>query len=307
MLWHQGLRDAVKRVDDGRRIAVANGPKRFLGRVLSGAIATTLIASCASTPAAPKVETLKAGVLQVCLYPGFAPFSEQDVKGEFVGWDVAYLEAFAAREGLRVQTVVAKSFDGIWLEPAKNTCDVAASGISDKAERRTATGSSAQWSQHYYNGLRAFLVRSADADSLSTIEDLRGRTVVVTGNSTADYDLRNRLRLAGITTTKITDTTNDEDAAKMVRNAGPAGEPFAFGAGLGSLKALADGLEGLAVAWPHCNMLADGTGVQEPFSFVVRSESSGLLDALNGYIASPDAKYEGASEAVTGCVPLPSS
>jgi hypothetical protein len=282
-------------------------PLKVSAIAFASAIVTVLIAGCTSTAAAPKVGTLEAGVLSVCLYPGFAPFGEQDDKGEFVGWDVSYLKEFAAREGLRFQSVVAKSFDGIWLEPAKNTCDIAASGISDKAERRTATGTGAQWSQHYYNGLRAFLVRSGDAESLSKIEDLRGRTVVVTGNSTADYDLRNRLQLGGITTTKILNTTNDEDAAKMVRDAGPTGEPFAFGAGLGSLKALADRLEGLAVVWPHCNMLADGTGVQEPFSFVVRSESGGLLDALNGFIASPDAKYEGASEAVTGCAPLPSS
>jgi hypothetical protein len=280
---------------------------RFPWRILSGVVATILIAGCNSTPPAPSVRTLEAGVLKVCLYPGFAPFGEQDDKGEFFGWDVSYLKAFAAREGLRFQSVVAKSFDGIWLEPAKDTCDVAASGISDKAERRVATGTRAQWSQHYYNGLRAFLVRSGDAKSLGKIEDLQGRTVVVTANSTADYDLRNRLRLGNVTTTKILDTTNDEDAAKMVRNAGPSGEPFAFGAGLGSLKALAERLDGLAVVWPHCNMLADGTGAQEPFSFVVRSESSGLLDALNGFIASPDAKYEGASEGVTGCAPLPPS
>jgi membrane-bound lytic murein transglycosylase MltF len=293
-------------VQHTRRQCAPKGNPVF-GRILLAVLATMLIASCGSATPAPDVRTLEPGVLKVCLYPGFAPFSEQDDKGEFIGWDIAYLKDFAATQGLRVEAVEAKSFDGIWLEPAKGTCDVAASGISDAASRRVATGEGAQWTQHYYNVLRAFLVRSGDAGSLTSIEDLRGRTVVVTANSTADDDLRNRLQRAGITTTKIVDTASDEDAARDVQDAGPAGEPFAFAAGLGTVELLAKRLPGLEVAWPHCNMLADGTNTQESFSFVVRSESTGLLDALNGFIASPDAKYQGKPETDPDCVPLPSS
>lgn len=288
-----------------RQCAPTLNPVQFLRRILSGVITLMLVAGCGSATAAPNVRTLEPGVLRVCLYPGFAPFSEQDDKGQFIGWDISYLKDFAAEQSLRVEPVEAKNFDGIWLEPAKGTCDIAASGISDAAARRVATGAGADWSQHYYNVLRAFLVRSGDAGSLTSIEDLRDRTVVVTANSTADDDLRNRLQRAGITTTAILDTTSDEDAAKDVQDAGPAGEPFAFAAGLGTVELLAKRLAGLEVAWPHCNMLADGTDAQESFSFVVRRESTGLLDALNDFIASPGAKYQGKPETDPDCVPLP--
>lgn len=223
----------------------------------------------------------------------------------FKGWDIDYLKDFAATQGLRVEPVEAKNFDGIWLEPAKGTCDVAASGISDAAARRAATGIGADWSQHYYNVLRAFLVRSGDSGSLTSIEDLRGRTVVATANSTADDDLRNRLQRAGITTTEIRYTTSDEEAAQDVRGAGPGGEPFAFAAGLGTVELLAQRLQGLEVAWPHCNMLADGTPAQESFSFVVRRDSTGLIDALNEFIASPGARYQGKPETDPECVTVP--
>jgi hypothetical protein len=41
------------------------------------------------------------------------------------------------------------------------------------------------------------------------------------------------------------------------------------------------------VVWPHCNMVVvkgEFKAYAEPFSFVVRAASTGLLAALNGYI-----------------------
>ena len=63
--------------------------------------------------------------------------------------------------------------------------------------------------------------------------------------------------------------------------------------GYGSVMDLAK--DGLTVVWPHCNMTEVGKGefkpYAEPFSFVARAKSTGLLAALNAYI--PQHKYEG--------------
>jgi hypothetical protein len=261
---------------------------------------------CAESQADPDLHTLEAGVLKVCLYPGFAPFSSKNGQSEWVGWDITYLNAFAAAEGLRFQPVEVTNYDGIWNKPARGTCDIAASGISDIPDRRASSGAQVDWSQHYYSVLRALLVRLDDEHKPNTIDDLRNRTVIVTSNSTADHDIRNRLARAGITTTTILTTTNEEDAAHKVLDAGDSGEPFTYAGGLGSVQYLASQLGGLAVAWPHCNMLADGSEVNEPFSFVVRTDSSGVLDALNGFISNRVPPYEGRDETDPQCSPEPS-
>jgi hypothetical protein len=111
----------------------------------------------------------------------------------------------------------------------------------------------------------------------------------VTLGSTADSDLRNRMQQAKITDVKI-EGTNDEGAAAAKVRKGPQ---FAYGGGYGSVMDLAK--DGLTVVWPHCNMTEIAKGefkpYAEPFSFVVRAESTGLLTALNAYI--PKHKYEG--------------
>ena len=61
----------------------------------------------------------------------------------------------------------------------------------------------------------------------------------------------------------------------------------------GSIEELIDQHPGLELAWEHCIMLGDGTVSSEPFGFVVRSDSTGLLAALNQYIADPSVPYQG--------------
>lgn len=242
-----------------------------------------------SADAAP--QTLEQGTLKVCLYPGFAPFSSKDSDGRFIGWDVDYLEAFAGSHRLAFQPVEVPEYQGIWNQPAGGVCDIAASGISDTPDRRAATGPSVRWSQPYHHVLRAFLVRVDDEHDLNSIEDLRARTVIVTADSTADHDLRNRLARAGITDTTIVSTTDEEDAARQVLAGSASGEPFAYGGGLGSVQFLASKFPGLAVAWPHPNMLSDGSEAQEAFSYVVRALDVGLIEALDRFIA--DRPYPG--------------
>jgi ABC-type amino acid transport substrate-binding protein len=255
-----------------------------LGLTLVAALVTS---GCSDQTAA--IKTAVPGTLRVCLYPGFKPFAWKD-GGTWKGWDVDYLTAFAKANHLTFAPVEVAAFEDIWLRPGKGECDIAASGISDTTTRRAASEPTGRWSATYYSVVRAFLVRTADADSLKGVEDLRGKTVVVTLGSTADYDLRNQMAQAGMTENNVAiQGTNDEEtAADLVRN----GSAFAYGGGYGSVKLLAK--NGLAVAWPHCNLTAVGKGFAsyaEPFSFVVRAKSAGLLAALDSYI--PDHTYAG--------------
>jgi ABC-type amino acid transport substrate-binding protein len=268
------------------------------------AIAAVLAAGvAASAPAAPDgtITTLQPRVLTVCLYPNFAPFVSYD--GETKVWsggDVDFLKAFGEAHGLHFNVVKEDAFQNIWTLPGNNDCDVAGSGISDLPARRQQTGSAGEWSDHYYHVLRGLLVCTKHAEQLKGVCDLRGKEVIVTKDSTADLDITNRVALAGIPeSTTVTpgavyiDRTNDEEqAAKDVR----AGKGFAYGGGWGSVQDLAKRLGKLTAVWEHCNTTADGEQVPEPFSFVVRAESTGVLGALNDYIATNGKDYE---------VPLP--
>lgn len=241
-------------------------------------------ASALATAPSTRLSTLEPGKLKVCLYPGFQPFVGK-VDGQWTGWDVTYLKEFAQEQELELVPVEIDTFADIWTLPGQNECDVAGSGISDLPSRRDQTGSLGDWSDHYYDVYRAYLVRAEDEDELQSVHDLVGQTVIVTGDSTADYDLVNRLSCAHIdpSTLTIERTTNEENAAAKVLS----GEAFAYGGGLGSIQHLVETLspQGLAVAWVHCNQQRNcAKATSEPFSFVVRHASTGVLDALNAFI-----------------------
>ncbi len=152
----------------------------------------------ASMGEAQTLKTLTSGKLTVCLYAGFAPFASKDKQGNWQGWDVDYLKAFAQANKLQFTVYETKDFDGIWLEPGKNHCDIAGTGISDLQDRRTATGKLGEWSNTYYHVIRSFLVQTAEVPRLAKVEDLRGKKAIVTKGSTANSDLCYRMQGSNI-------------------------------------------------------------------------------------------------------------
>lgn len=300
------------------------------GRVRSLLLAAALVALSSATARA-QVQTIEPGILKVCLYPGFAPFAyKQD--GQWQGWDVTFLQSFAQSMDPKLTFEVAEqsAFDGIWLLPGKDVCDIAGTGISDTADRRSSTkgpGDVGCWSATYYGVNRTFLVRTEDYARLDDVRDLAGRTAIVTKGSTANVDLCYRMRLANLNPCVkkgdhpcqfpgldgFKETTRKEDGAcvdieypqdndernsacavannERYKNPACTGKvesnpPFAYGGGYGSVRDLVDTPDqSLAAVWPHCNMGSDFQAYSEPFSFVVRARSEGLLKALNDYIA----------------------
>jgi Bacterial extracellular solute-binding proteins, family 3 len=283
----------------------------------AAALAASLLTPSAG--AAATITTIEPGMLQVCLYAGFAPFASKE-GGVWQGWDVKFLQDFAAANGLKLKVVEKPEFQDIWLWPGEKKCDLAGTGISDTKERRVATGTASKWSKTYYGVVRSFIVRTADYVNLKDVKALRGKKVIVTKDSTADQDLRNRLQIALIPVCAgqtrqpscvqigYPRENNEENAAKDVLAGGPDA-PFAYGGGYGSVQLLACKLGGLAVVWPHCNMVKNGTAYAEdpePFSFVVRVvESTSLLTALDDYIQKNDKLYEGTAIPQLDCPPKP--
>jgi ABC-type amino acid transport substrate-binding protein len=251
------------------------------------AVALLALSACSGGASEDQITTLESGVLTACMYPGFAPFAEKEGDGTWGGWDVDFIRDFADERGLTLQIKEISAFNDIWMRPGANECDIAGSGITRTDQRVAQTGEAGRWSDTYYTVAHGFAVRQGSA--LDGIEDLAGQTVVTTKGTTADTDVQARLQQAGITTTTVKYVDSEEAAALLVLD----GSAFAFAAGVGSIEALIDQHPGLELAWEHCIMLRDGTVSSEPFGFVVRSDSTGLLAALNQYIADPSVPYQG--------------
>lgn len=305
---------------------------RWSRRAVLAAALFALPVTAARADEAPAPTTLTKGTLQVCLYPGFAPFSYKE-NGNWQGWDYDYVKGFAKAINFNLKVVERELFNDIWLQPGEGVCDIAATGISDTADRRKATGETACWSRTYYGVLRTFLVRTQDYARLQDVRDLAGRTAIVTKGSTANTDLCYRMKLANLNPCARKDqdhpcqfqglqgfkeTTRQEDgscvdieypqdndeakAAVAVANLdSKSAPPFTYGGGYGSIQTLVCETKGhnLALVWPHCNMGSDFQAYSEPFSFVVRAADTGLLAALNQYIQSE--KYPGTDIPDLGC------
>jgi ABC-type amino acid transport substrate-binding protein len=124
--------------------------------------------------------------------------------------------------------------------------------------------------------------------TVSGIEDLAGQTVITTKGATADVDLLARIAQSGVDVRVEYVDGQDIGAQRVVD-----GDAIAFAEGVGSIETLARDFPGLQLAWEHCLMLPDGTISSEPFGFVVRTASSGLLPALNSFIADSGVAYPG--------------
>lgn len=100
--------------------------------------------------------------------------------------------------------------------------------------------------------------------------------MIVTGDSTADQDLVNRLQQAGLSA-RVERTDDEAASAIQVRDGQGPDAPYAYGGGYGSIMWLSQHLGGLSLlAWPQGNIQTDSSEVAEPFSFVVRAASTGL-------------------------------
>jgi ABC-type amino acid transport substrate-binding protein len=223
--------------------------------------------------------TVEPHVLTICAYPEFAPFAfERD--GEIVGTDITLLRRFADEEGLRVR-IVKCDFCYLWQRPGRDECDVAAAGIAALPGRDL--GKRAVWSAPYIAVRRSLLIRSADADRLRSPADFRGKKIVATPHSTADFDARQRYQPWGA------DLILTVPSQRAVVEALLRHDIDAFAEGTVSNQYLIDQY-GADSGHPSSKllMLADvhDTEQVETLHFAVRAADIRLVTRLNAFISA---------------------
>ncbi|MFZ6770860.1 substrate-binding periplasmic protein [Undibacterium sp. Di26W] len=236
--------------------------------------------------------TLVPGQLTVYTYGGFAPVC-MNKKGELTGFDVTFLKKFAFSQNLGI-VLIEHDFDGIWTMPNENLCDIAAAGVQQRDDRHVGPGGS--WSDAYFQVQRSLLVRSADKTAFDHLENLDGKTILVTKGSTADIDAKKRYKPLGCTIKVVEDLVpeKERDNAQqyIVEELLEKNEIDAFGEGDVSNQYLSGiygkKIEGgLALADIHH---IDGSN--ETFNFITRNASTGLLGLLNAFIANNKQNYD---------------
>ena len=230
-----------------------------------------------------EVTTLATGQLTVCTYGGFAPVCYKTATGQLIGLDVSFLTRFAERLGLAI-SLVERQFDGIWALPCANVCDIAGAGVMRREDRPTGPGGS--WSDAYFEVERSLLVRTADKAAFDNPAALSGKKIVVTRGSTADIDARTRYPRCSILFVDEVAKDKPDPQDYIVKTLIAQHKVDAFGEGDVSNQYLRDKYAkdvagGLALADVHRI-----DGLAETFNFITRNASTGVLAALNRFIAA---------------------
>jgi len=128
--------------------------------------------------------TISEGILTICTYTEFAPFSYED-GGDIAGTDISLLREFAEEMDLGLE-IIKRGFAGLWETPGNGDCDVSAAGMMEYEDRYL--GETAVWSDPYMLVTRSLLIRRSDLEILKGPEDFEGKKIVVTPSSSAHID-----------------------------------------------------------------------------------------------------------------------
>ena len=230
------------------------------------------ISSHAADKAVTTFGTLVPGVLRLCISTAFPPVLFDDHDGRPAGYDLAFLKKFAEERRLKL-AYDKYPFDGLWLRPGRDECDIAAAGISILASR---TGEGVAWSKPYFDVKRTLLIREADAATFKTMADFGGHKIGFVGNSMAAADARARAPKNAV----LMNYTSAIEGLKDLK----AGKIDAFGDGSVTSAYFASTDPELTVIDAH------SLTPPETFAFPVRS-ASGLLHQLDEYIEHNRDRY----------------
>lgn len=134
----------------------------------------------------------QSGELRVGTDATYPPF--ETVEGdEYSGFDIDLVNAIAREMGVRAR-FINSGFDGIFPALQNGTFDAVISSVTITDERKA----SMLFSDPYYDSGQLISVRE-ETQGIATPDDLKGKTVGVQINTTAQYDLEKR---AGVTVNK---------------------------------------------------------------------------------------------------------
>lgn len=133
------------------------------------------------------LKLVKDGSLTVCSDAPYEPFEFQAEDGTWTGFDMDVMRKIAEANNLELEVTV-QPFDGIWLAPAAGKCDVVASSMTITEERSQA----ADFTDSYFDAFQSLLVNKADAETYTSLESLKGKTIAVqTGTTGESYAKEN--------------------------------------------------------------------------------------------------------------------
>ena len=218
--------------------------------------------------------TISEGILTICTYTEFAPFSYEE-GGNIVGTDISLLKEFARETNLGVN-IIKQDFPGLWETPGNGVCDVAAAGMMEYENRRL--GNDAVWSAPYMLVKRSLLIRRTDLKTLKEPKDFQGKTIVVTPTSSAHIDGDLRYKPVGATIVPFV-PSQDEIVSQLL-----LGRIDAFGEGDASNEYLAG--KHLDEHGERLLVLTDLHSMETPelLRLAVRSVDARLPAAINEFL-----------------------
>jgi len=218
--------------------------------------------------------TISEGILTICTYTEFAPFSYED-GGDIVGTDISVLREFAEEMDLKVE-IKKRDFAGLWEAPGNGDCDVSAAGMMEYEDRYL--GENAVWSDPYMLVTRSLLIRRSDLEILKCPGDFEGKKLVVTPTSSAHIDGDLRYKPLGAMIIPLV-PSQDEVVSQLL-----AGKIDAFGEGDVSNEYLAG--KYLDEHGEKLLALTDVHSMENPelLRFAVRSVDERLPSTLNEFI-----------------------
>lgn len=123
----------------------------------------------------------KVDVIVVGTNAEYPPFEFVDEAGEIAGFDVEIMNAIAESQGVEMEFVNTR-WDGIFVALASGEFDAVASAATITEERQQTV----DFSDPYFNAGQMIAVRTADASTITTPEDLPGLKVGVQLGTTGD-------------------------------------------------------------------------------------------------------------------------
>ena len=171
----------------------------------------------------------------------FVPFEFQEEEGgDYVGFDIDIINEIADRVGFEID-LETTNFDGIIPGMQTGTFDIAIAGMTITDERREAVDFT---SPYYKSGLRIGV--PADDDTITSIDDLAGKTIATRLGSTSANYLEENIEGATANTYEQLDQAYlavEGDGADAVLYDAPNVEYYILPAGEGKLKTVGELIE----------------------------------------------------------------
>ena len=215
------------------------------------------------------------GKITVCTDAPYPPFEFQDdTTKEWTGFDMDLVREMGAGIGNGLElAVTVQPFDGIWLAPKAKTCDMVASAMTITDERKA----NALFTDGYFDADQSLLVRTADKDTFTTLESLKGKTIAVQTGTTGEKYAQDNAKDSTL-------KSFDEPAAMFLALEGKQVDAILQDLPVNAERALKDDKTTLTATFK--------TG--EQYGFAVAQDNTALADVLNARIAElkSNGKYD---------------